>query len=472
MDESKLIQSTLRGDRRAFNDLVTVYHRPLMASARYLLSGIEDAEDLVQETLLAAYRRLNNLRDADKFKPWVFTILRNKCLRYLQRHQIATVPLDEDHETMTVTTELPDSSLQELMAQLSPADRQMLSARYLQGLNYSEIARQLHITEHNARMRCLRARERLRKLVISSEEELRQVMRNAFSSPTCESSSCPHSITENHADKPIRAAHSMLISGGWTMMSQAFRYHLTAGLHTTYRCVDTLVFPAKDNFYVIRYDRVEKTEQLANDSANISVDFPNFHLQRLPLSPVKEDVDQPPDSSTLIRQTLQRHANGGVHDVRMHYTEGAFIGGMGEVIDAMARGIRFPDSPVQIGQSWDDVRSTPDMQLSIRHQLADIGISDQQHRARIISTIGYVMPLLEMYKAPEDTETRGYAQTVDLHVETLFNITDGCVEQRTYAGSVCNDLWLLAPERRHVSHEIISVSGKADHIACTSGIYF
>ncbi len=82
-DDRQLVEATLRGEMEAFAQLVRAYQTSLVASACHMLRCAADAEDLAQETLLTAYQRLRELRDPDKFRPWIFSILRRKCLNQL-----------------------------------------------------------------------------------------------------------------------------------------------------------------------------------------------------------------------------------------------------------------------------------------------------------------------------------------------------------------------------------------------------
>ncbi len=455
MDEATLIESAMRGNIRAFNALVSVYHCPLLASARHLLRHADDADDLVQETLLEAYRRLGDLRETEKFKPWVFTILRHKCLRHLQRRQWRTEPLEEQHDTLSAP-EAPETSILELLKELSPTDQRILIAHYLHGASYGEIAGQWGITVQAARMRCLRARERLRLLIARAEAEMRQVLAAAFREPALYRT-------------PAAVSARSIPTGGLSMETYVLRYHLGQGQETIYRCEDILAMAANDYLYVIRYDFDERIELVTNGGASITVAFPHFRIIRPCQAPQALEADLPVDTSTIIRQTLTRRPNGEVENLHMHYTDGAFIAGMGEVIDAFTRGIVFPDLPLRVGEQWEmsrpaAMKSGDYTWESARHRLTDVDMRNGRQYAIIITKISCFMPVAPMWKAPDATETQGYGQTRELHVQTLFNITDGLVEQRSYSGTIINDTWLLEPERRHLQHDIIAVSGKAERV--------
>lgn len=75
--DSDLVARARRGDQEAFAVLVTRYQRPLMARALRSTRHLEDADDLVQETFLRAWRSLGGFRSDDRFGGWLFRILAN-----------------------------------------------------------------------------------------------------------------------------------------------------------------------------------------------------------------------------------------------------------------------------------------------------------------------------------------------------------------------------------------------------------
>lgn len=164
MDDRQLIEATLRGDAEAFGVLVHRYQHTLVAAARHLTRNAEDAEDLAQEALVDAYRNLRTLRDLDKFRGWLFGILRHKCLNALRRRAPEHLALDDFAETLPSPAPDDGTDLALLLDQLPLAMREVLAARYVQELSYEEIAEALGANVNAVRVRCFRARERLREL--------------------------------------------------------------------------------------------------------------------------------------------------------------------------------------------------------------------------------------------------------------------------------------------------------------------
>lgn len=151
---------------RIFEELVNRYRKTLTAAAYHLCDNWEAACDLVQDTLLDAYRSLDSLRDQDKAGAWLFTILRRKAAAYRRTRHLETelttepsVPPLDDVETLVRGIVI------EQMANLSREDREILAGKYLLGLSYQELAEALGSNDGAVRVRCFRAKEKLREVL-------------------------------------------------------------------------------------------------------------------------------------------------------------------------------------------------------------------------------------------------------------------------------------------------------------------
>src|SRR6202046_2556585 len=85
-----------RGDEDAFAQLTAPHHRELQVHCYRILGSLQDAEDMLQETLLAAWRGLEQFEGRSSLRAWLYTIATNRCLNALRekgrRPQPAGVP--------------------------------------------------------------------------------------------------------------------------------------------------------------------------------------------------------------------------------------------------------------------------------------------------------------------------------------------------------------------------------------------
>jgi RNA polymerase sigma-70 factor (ECF subfamily) len=102
------------------------------------------AEDLTQEVMLAAYRLSGTIRDAQRFRAWLYGIGRNKYLMHLRMEDrgLERVELESLSDTLHAAAVDPYSRsvLYESLAMLDPVSRRILVMRYLDGLEYHELA--------------------------------------------------------------------------------------------------------------------------------------------------------------------------------------------------------------------------------------------------------------------------------------------------------------------------------------------
>ena len=84
LDTRNRLARAQRGDEDAFAQLTAPYHRELQLHCYRILGSLQDAEDLLQETLLAAWRGLEQFEGRSSLRAWLYTIATNRCLNVLR----------------------------------------------------------------------------------------------------------------------------------------------------------------------------------------------------------------------------------------------------------------------------------------------------------------------------------------------------------------------------------------------------
>jgi RNA polymerase sigma-70 factor (ECF subfamily) len=133
------------------------------------------AEDVVQETLLRAWRSLESLSDDSAVKPWLLTIARREHARLHERKRLETVDVDvlsrAEHPALGRSDDQETSDLREAILGLPDEYREPLVLQVLMGCTTEEIAAQLGLTNGAVLTRLCRARQRLREVVLGRTEE-------------------------------------------------------------------------------------------------------------------------------------------------------------------------------------------------------------------------------------------------------------------------------------------------------------
>ncbi len=172
LTDEDLVFRITRGETELFATIVERYQRLMLSSALQVLGDAEAANDCAQEAFIEAFRSLANLREPSNLRAWLFGILRNRCRKMLSRRRVRCVPLDDETEIYTPSGEdhgddLRMDGIRVAMNELPSSYREVLAARYFADMDYDEIASSFGTTVNNVRVRCCRARERLRQVLES-----------------------------------------------------------------------------------------------------------------------------------------------------------------------------------------------------------------------------------------------------------------------------------------------------------------
>ncbi|HEU5170950.1 MAG TPA: RNA polymerase sigma factor [Gemmatimonadales bacterium] len=168
--DAALVARTLDGDLGAFGALMARYRDALGRYAFHMLGNREDAEEAVQDSFVRAHRALRDCRQPDRFGSWLFAILVNRCRtarrRLFRRRRFG----EELHDDVPARGDAAAAvewreEIGRALGRLRPHYREAFLLRYVEGLDYSEMARLTGVREPTLRMRVKRAGDRLRELL-------------------------------------------------------------------------------------------------------------------------------------------------------------------------------------------------------------------------------------------------------------------------------------------------------------------
>jgi RNA polymerase sigma-70 factor (ECF subfamily) len=177
-EEGQLIERIRRGDTQAFGELVHRYQRRAFAIAYRLLRHREDAEDLVQDSFIAALDRIDGFEAGRPFGPWFFRLLVNRGHNAMNARRVRSADAITDEMPAGGASPGRDAEQAELGTHIAAAladlpDRQRLVVQLheLDGFSTAEVAGMLAIAEPTVRWTLHTARKRLRAALASWKEQ-------------------------------------------------------------------------------------------------------------------------------------------------------------------------------------------------------------------------------------------------------------------------------------------------------------
>ncbi len=185
LPDEELIGITLKGETRAFDELIRRHSRKLHAMLLQMLASEADAYDVAQESFLRAFRSLRYFNKKSAFYTWLYAIAANQARNFLRkrkRENAFSIDDDENGDPLEKDSELADRAidsdpvrgahitdlkkrLRKALNQLSPSHREVVTLSDIMGLSYQEISKMLHVSEGTLRSRIFYAHKQLQSLL-------------------------------------------------------------------------------------------------------------------------------------------------------------------------------------------------------------------------------------------------------------------------------------------------------------------
>ena len=186
--DDQLIDESLAGNTAAFGDLVRKYQDRLFHSISHVLGSLHDAEDVLQETFVQAFLKLESFQRTAAFYTWIYRIAFNTAIS-LRRRKSARISIDQLHaiagEEPHDPGPPPDGRLRQqeradqvqvALAALTEEHRTVLVLRDMDDCSYEEIAEILDLPVGTIRSRLHRARSQFK-------EQMKQVLQEDLTQP-------------------------------------------------------------------------------------------------------------------------------------------------------------------------------------------------------------------------------------------------------------------------------------------------
>ena len=150
------VEAAQRGDQEAFGSLVELFQRDVYGKAYSIVKNHPDADDVVQETFIRAYRALPGFRFEASFRTWIITIATRQALSCLDRNRFNYEPLEseetgqehaalrvEEHQMTTLLDQESRRILREALPLLPKRQKQALMLKLQNDWKYEQIAQEM-----------------------------------------------------------------------------------------------------------------------------------------------------------------------------------------------------------------------------------------------------------------------------------------------------------------------------------------
>lgn len=170
--DTELIKAAKQGDQYSFSKLYEAVAPGMYKLALYTLGNAHDAEDVVSEAFMEAFRGLKNLRDEAAFKSWIYRILTVRCKRRIAEYIKGRNELDIDDflHLPSGSSDIGADSVQSIelvgaLSRLTVQERQIVVLSVLQGYTTKEIAQILSLPQGTVSSKLHRTLAKLRTMV-------------------------------------------------------------------------------------------------------------------------------------------------------------------------------------------------------------------------------------------------------------------------------------------------------------------
>lgn len=158
--------ATLLMDKETFCAHILEHQSAMYRAARSILNSPEDVEDAVQEAICAAFAHRGDLRDPQRFKPWILRIVVNACYE-MGRKQKKVIDLSQVEASLEAPNADPTEaiSLWQAVLALPESLRAAVTLFYYEDCTVAQIAQILNISQGAVKLRLNRGRARLRTIL-------------------------------------------------------------------------------------------------------------------------------------------------------------------------------------------------------------------------------------------------------------------------------------------------------------------
>ncbi|MDP4280745.1 MAG: sigma-70 family RNA polymerase sigma factor [Bacteroidota bacterium] len=173
-----LIDACKEGNRNAQFKIYKLYYRAMFNTSLRIVNDTQEAEDVMQESFLDAFRNIGRYTGEGSFGSWLKKIVINNSLDVIRKsHEMVSIDeegidiqdVTEDHREEELKMQV--NEVKEAIAGLPDSYRVILSLFLFEGYDHEEISSILHISNNLSRTRFVRAKQKLVKIIIEKRQK-------------------------------------------------------------------------------------------------------------------------------------------------------------------------------------------------------------------------------------------------------------------------------------------------------------
>lgn len=169
----KLIPKLIKQDRIAQKELFEKYSRKMLSVCRSYVSDIHFAEDCMLKGFVRVFNKIDTYKSQGSFEGWIRRVMVNECLDFIKsKKSMIYLDIIEEPDFLEEEHDLTGIDAQELLDQLPETYRVVFNLFVIEGYSHKEITDLLSITESASKTQLLRAKNKLKDLILDQKKKV------------------------------------------------------------------------------------------------------------------------------------------------------------------------------------------------------------------------------------------------------------------------------------------------------------
>jgi len=168
-----LVVECKQGSKKACYELYKLYAKAMLNVAFRIVGNVAEAEDILQESFLDAFKRIHDFRQETTFGLWLKQIVVSRSINLLRKRKVELVELgdevqdiiDDEQDDGDEEIQYKVAHIKQAMNELPEGYKQVISLYLIEGYDHEEIGQILKITENTSRTQFLRAKRKLSEIL-------------------------------------------------------------------------------------------------------------------------------------------------------------------------------------------------------------------------------------------------------------------------------------------------------------------